>query len=190
MRLRSRLFLLVAGTTIPLVVLALVLGMLLVDHERETFRRGAMDRNRAFMSAVDAEIRGHVTTLQAMAADAALESGDLPRFGAMATRVLASQRDWKNVILSTPDGRRLTDGLRPSEVQEAQDADLPSLRQAAASGQPTVGGVVFRDYLRSYGIAVRLPVVRDGKVRYVLWRSSIRASSSGSSSRRSSRTRG
>ena len=76
MRLRTRLFLLVAGTVIPLDPLAVVLGALLVGHERETFRKLAIDRNRAFMSAVDAEIRGDVSTLQALAANSSLRAGN------------------------------------------------------------------------------------------------------------------
>jgi sensor domain CHASE-containing protein len=68
MTLRSNLFLLVIGTVLPVTALALVLGYLLVQQEKETFRKGALDRNRAFMTAVDAEIRGHLTTLQALAA--------------------------------------------------------------------------------------------------------------------------
>jgi len=53
-KLRTRLFLLVAGTVIPLGALAVFLSILLVNHERDILERGALDRNRAFMTAVDA----------------------------------------------------------------------------------------------------------------------------------------
>jgi hypothetical protein len=43
-------------------------GVLLVRHERsDDAERGAIGRTRSAMSAVDAEIRGHFTTLQALA---------------------------------------------------------------------------------------------------------------------------
>ena len=102
MRLRSRLFLLVAGTVVPLVILAVGLGALLVDHERETFRRLALDRNRAFMTAVDAELKGHVTSLLAVAALSDLHKGNLRDFHAEVVEVLKSQPEWENVILSAP----------------------------------------------------------------------------------------
>src|SRR5436853_2485953 len=105
MRLRSNLLVLAAGTVLPLTALALVLGYLLVEQERDTFRRGAIDRNRAFMTAVDAEIRGHITTLQAVAAATSLKSDDLRTFHRDIQQVLASQHDWRNIIPASASGQ-------------------------------------------------------------------------------------
>ena len=50
MQLRSKLLQLGLGTVIPPILLAAVLGGLLINYEREAYRRGATDRNRAMAS--------------------------------------------------------------------------------------------------------------------------------------------
>src|SRR5688572_9276613 len=107
MKLRSRLYLLVAGTVVPLAALAVVLGALLVDHERETFQRGVVDRTRAVMSAVDADLRGHIDALQVLGANSSLPGGDLLSFHYEAVRALVLQPHWANLILSDANGREL-----------------------------------------------------------------------------------
>jgi len=168
MSLRTRLFLLVSGTVVPLVALALVLGGLLVNHERETFRRGAMDRNRAFMSAVDAEIHGHVTTLQALSAFRSIAAKDLPAIHDAARRVLATQPNWEELMLSAPDGRKLVDGTHAYGEPLAPDPDLVSLLLAVNKRAPVAGSIVYRPQAGKYGVDVRLPIIRDGSVVYVL----------------------
>src|SRR5918993_3211480 len=107
MRLRSNLFLLVAGALLPLVVLAGALAYLVVEREREVLIGAALDRNRAFMAAVDTEIRAHVTTLRALAAVASLQADNLRSFHDDAGRVLRSQPEWNNVVLVLPSGMQV-----------------------------------------------------------------------------------
>jgi len=168
MRLRTRLFLLVAWTVVPLVSLALLLGVLLVDHEREIFRQGAIDRNRAVMSAVDAEIHGHVTTLQALSAFRSIAASDLPAIHDAAKRVLATQHNWQQLMLSSPDGTTLVDGTHEFGEALPADPDPASLRKAVDQKAVAVGNVVFRPLARTYGIPIRLPIVHDGVVTFIL----------------------
>src|SRR3954466_14902195 len=100
MRLRSNLLLLVGGTVVPLLALALVLGYVLVEHEKETMQRGAMARTRAFMTAVDTELRGHMLSLQGLATSRSLQRGDVRAFSQEMARFLDSQGDWQLIILS------------------------------------------------------------------------------------------
>ncbi len=152
----------------PLVALAVILGILLVDHERETFRSGLIARNRAFMSAVDAELRGHVTTLMAMAASANLATGNVPAYREEAARVVKTQHDWLDTLISTPDGTVLADARMSAGAALPVDVDRDSLVRAVSSRVAVAGGVVYRDYLRAYGIALRFPVIQKGEVAYVL----------------------
>src|SRR5688572_10112367 len=161
MRLRTRLYLLVAGTVVPLVMLALVLGALLVDHERDNFRRLAIDRNRAFMSGVDAKLRGHISTLQALGANLNLAAGDLRAFHAQVALTLKTQPDWDNVILSDPGGRELLVGLRPYGDNLPEDPDPTSLQQAVDTRGPAIGNI--RRWLSTgrNAVPVRVPI-EDG----------------------------
>src|SRR5688500_13780095 len=168
MRLRTRLYLLVAGTVVPLVMLALVLGALLVDHERDNFRRLAIDRNRAFMSGVDAKLRGHISTLQALGANLNLAAGDLRAFHAQVALTLKTQPDWDNVILSDPGGRELLVGLRPYGDNLPEDPDPTSLQQAVDTRGPAIGNI--RRWLSTgrYAVPVRVPIEDGPRVAYVI----------------------
>ena len=121
MRLRSNLLLLVGGTVVPLLALALVLGFVLVEHEKETTQNGAMARTRAFMTAVDAELSGHVLSLQGLATSRSLQRGDLRTFQEEIARFLKSQPDWRLIILHSPEGvRRLAaTGSSPAGSSQA-----------------------------------------------------------------------
>ena len=168
MRLRSRLYLLVAGTVIPLALLAVVLGALIVDHERDTVQSQTLARNRAVMSAVDAELHGYLSTLEAVASNARLAAGDLRAFHDDMQRALKSQAEWDNVILSDAAGRELLVGIKPFGEQLPEDADPESLRQAVSTRKAVVGNIRRWASTGRYAVAVRLPIVEGPRVAYVL----------------------
>jgi signal transduction histidine kinase/ActR/RegA family two-component response regulator len=168
LRLQTRLLILVAGAIVPLLVLSFVLSWLLVRQEVQTFRSGALDRNRAFMSAIDAELRGHITTLQALEALASLDSGNFATFSSEAERILKSQANWQNVLLASPSGEVLMSGIPRPASQPAGTADSASLREVVEKRSDVIGNVTYRDYLHAYGIAIRHPVIRNGSLVHVL----------------------
>lgn len=167
MKLRTNLAYLVIGTIVPIFLLATLLGVLLVKREKEAFKQGAINRNRAFMTAVDAALQGHISTLQSLASASSLEVKDFEKFRVEATRSLKSQSDWQDVILTGPDGHQLVNaelGLEP----RTGSTDVESLNRLITQQKPVVGSVYFRDYLGKFGIAVRVPVMRQGKLAFIL----------------------
>ena len=105
MKLRTSLFWLTIGAMTPLLAVLLVGGAVLIEHEREAVAREAVGRARSAMSAVDAQLRGSLTTLQALASSKYLAAGNLREFHEETKRVLASQPGWLNVGLTTVDRR-------------------------------------------------------------------------------------
>jgi signal transduction histidine kinase/ActR/RegA family two-component response regulator len=170
MRLRSHLFLLVLATAVPLLAFALLASGLLVQHENENFVAAVKNRNRAFMSAVDAELKGSIVTLQALASSRRLAQGDLKGFHDDARAVLTTQPNWLNVILLSADGRQLVNAATfPGEPLPAKPEESRSLQQAIATLSPAVGGVQSRGpFINRPGIPLRVPLVREGKLAYVL----------------------
>lgn len=168
MHLRSNLFLLVAGALLPLVLLAGGLAYLIIEREREVLVGVALDRNRAFMAAVDTEIRAHVKTLKALAAAASLEADDLRSFHNDARRVLQSQPEWHNVILVRPSGRQVANARLPYGSELPPLADPESLSRAVATRAPVVGDLTVGELTKRAGVAVRVPVDRAGELVYVL----------------------
>jgi signal transduction histidine kinase/ActR/RegA family two-component response regulator len=168
MRLRSNLVLLVIATALPLVVLAVLASYLLLTHEQANFVTAVKDRNRAFMSAVDAEIKGHVTSLQALTSLRSIVQGDLK---AVHEDLIAAQRTqpgWLDVFLNAPDGRQLVNSLVPFGGPMPSAVDPVSFSRAASTGEPVIGGITDRPLVGKPGITVRVPVVQQNEVAYVL----------------------
>jgi len=166
MRLHPQLSLLVAGAVAPVLVLAVAAGALLVRHERQTMQSEAIGRTRSAMSAVDAEIRGHFTSLQALAASRNLETGNLAGFYDEAQRVIRSQPDWLAVRLALATEKQLFDTRVPLGGDVPPVGDVTSFRHAVATRQPVVSNVDTDG--APPVVRMRVPVVLDGVVRYVV----------------------
>ncbi len=168
MKLRTKLFQLGVGTVVLPLVLAAVLGGLLVEYERDAFRLGALQRNRAFMTAVDTELRGHIATLRGLATSKNLEANDLRAFHDDALRVLKSQPDWQAVILSLPSGQQVINTLRAPGASLPSNADKLSSERLLQSRLPVAGNIIKGSISQKYGIPVRVPILRSQGVAYML----------------------
>jgi type II secretory pathway component PulJ len=113
MRIRSHLLLLALGSVLPVLAFAVFVTALMVDREQRTFATAAIERLRGTMAAIDADIRGHETTLLALAGLGSLESGNLDAFRADMQRVLVTQPNWANITLARPDGEQLLNAASP-----------------------------------------------------------------------------
>ena len=165
---RSHLFALVLAVLLPMIVLVVLLAVLVARHEQLAIEQGAVDRARAFMSAVDSELHGSVTTLEALAASSSLETGDVSGFHEQARRVLRSQSDWLNITLDSPAGVPLASAVLRFGTPLAPLSDRSVARQAARSGMAAVAGVLREPALNDYGVPVSVPVMRRAAVAYVL----------------------
>ena len=165
--LRSRLLWLAVASVVPLLVLAWVLAAGLVQHERDALRRAAQDRNRTFLSAVEEHVLGNVSTLEALGASGALERGDLAVFEREARRVLASQGEWRNVMLVDANGRHRMNLRYPpgaAELPTAPPAEQVLIRRTIETWQPTVGQMsTGTSTAGRWGVPVRIPVRAAGE---------------------------
>jgi signal transduction histidine kinase/ActR/RegA family two-component response regulator len=168
MRLRTKVFQLTLLTVIPTLAFTVLLALVLLEREREIQRVGALDRNRAFMTAVDSEMLGHELTLQAVATSANLQTGALREFHDEIVRVLASQPDWRAISLASPTHQQILNTSRPFGTPLPMIRDNVSFERAATDGKPAIGGMLALEVTNGYGIPVRIPVRVNGQVRYVL----------------------
>ncbi|MED5622397.1 sensor histidine kinase [Ideonella sp. BN130291] len=168
MRLRGHLLLLTLVVMAPMLVLGILGTWALVHQEQQTFQHGIQARTRALQSAVDAEVQGHIRTLQALAASQALGAGDLETFRVEALRVQASQPDWYNVNVSLPTGQQVLNLKAAPGAPLPQTPDLPSLKQAFETRRPVVSNMARGALTARTGYSVRVPVLSEGKVAYVV----------------------
>ena len=169
MPLRAYLTLLALATIVPVVAFAAVVGYFLIDEQRETFRRGAEERTLAVLTAIDNELDGSISTLEALATLPSLDMGDIASFRDRAQRVLAVQPDWQNINLALPEGQQVMNLQVPAGEPLPNIGKLDgSFERLRATERPVVSDLAVGPVLKRWSFAVRVPVVRNGSVRYVL----------------------
>jgi PAS domain S-box-containing protein len=166
--LRSHLLALTLATLLPMIAFAVVASVLFAQRERATFERGARERTLALLTAVDAELAGSITALQALATSDDLASDSFKTFHAEATRVLRSQPRWLTINLAPPSGQQIVNVLRPFGARLPAIAERPSFDQVLETGQPAVSNLVQDQITGPLDFAVRVPIIRQGVVTYVL----------------------
>ena len=167
MKLRSHLVLLAFGTIVPVAIFATAAAAWLVDKERATVLAGAEHRAQTLLTALEAELRGHLSTLDGLAAHPSLEDGDIPYFRRAISNALISHPDWLNVTLSLPGGRVLADatGINPDGSSFPQEEALGAV---VRTKRPQVGGVTLHPEMKKWQFAVYAPVVQAGALKYVV----------------------
>lgn len=169
MTLRSYLLLLTLATLLPVAIFAVVVGALLVESQRDTFRRGAEERTLAVLTAVEVELKSSISTLEALAVSPTLDEPDLTSFRAIATSVLSTQRAWRTINLALPSGQQVVKLSHPSGAAlpmiPVEDSSLASVIETR---KPAIGDMVLGPTTRRWNFAVRVPIVRDGAVKYIL----------------------
>ncbi|HJQ64058.1 MAG TPA: ATP-binding protein [Burkholderiales bacterium] len=169
MTLRSYLLLLTLATLLPVAIFAAVVGVLLVDSQRDTFRRGAEERTLAVLTALEVQLRSSISILEALAVSPVLDASGFESFRAIATSVLSTQRDWRTVNLALPSGQQIMNLSRP------EGAALPmipvedgSIARVIEAKRPALGDMVVGPTTGKWDFAVRVPILRDGAVKYIL----------------------
>ena len=170
LNIRTRLWALTFATLLPMAIFGAVGAYMLVQKERDSFERAALDRVGALMTAIDAEMRASITPLEMLARSPLLDGDDLIAFRAEAERALEGRRDdWSNIVVSHPDtAQMLLNLLVPPGAPLFKTLDPASVLESAKSQRPTIGSVVTGGVLKRPLFTVRVPVLRDGKAKYVL----------------------
>ena len=167
-KLRAQLVLLTVATLLPIVILTVVIAVFLARREQETLQRGATERTLALLTAVDKQLESSIKTLAALATARRLETDDLKGFHEQLVRVLESQPDWVTVNLGRPSGEQVLNASQPFGAELPMIPERSSFAQVLQTGKPAVGGITRDESTQQYSFRVRVPVLRDGVIKYVL----------------------
>jgi PAS domain S-box-containing protein len=166
-KLRAHLTTLAIGAMAPLVAVVMAAGIFIVRHERATIERDAVGRTRAAMSAIDAELRGVISGMDALATSTHLKEDNLRAFYDESRRIVASQRYWANVGLTSPAKVQLFDTVLPFG-ESRQPGDEEMLDASIHTRRLTIGNVAAGPAIGVPVIRVRMPIIREGALDYVL----------------------
>jgi len=168
--LRRRLLLLAAVVILPLALMSGVALQALLEQQRQQAEQSSLDLVRALATAVDTELRLTVSALQSLALTDPIGSvgaTDLASAHRFARRVLAARPEWRGILLASADGTPLFNTALEYGAPGWQIAEPESLAEVVRSGAPVIGPLT-KGARGNLGIPVRVPVLQEGKVRYVL----------------------
>jgi signal transduction histidine kinase len=166
MRLRSHLIALVLAALVPVLGFA---ALVIRDNARlqlATTERGMRETAHAVAGTVDKELGTAITALAALAESEQLDSHDLRRFHALCQRVVQAQ-GWSSILLFTIDGSGVMHTSVPLGLPIGSSSQTEVFRRARDERRPAVSGL-FDGVRHTRIVAVYVPVVRDGAVRFVL----------------------
>jgi hypothetical protein len=166
--LRSYLVALFLLAMTPLLAFAVYMIYRSAQEERATFRRGAVERARAITTAVDSELKSSITTLEALATSETLDRNDLAGFYDVAMRVFISQHDWTTINLADQYGKQLMNLLRPLGTELPPVAEPELVKEIVNSQKTVIGNLVLGTTTGQIDFAIRVPVVRNGRTKYVV----------------------
>jgi signal transduction histidine kinase len=165
--LRQRLFVLVAAAILPVAVVSGLALYVFTEKQREQAGRAGLEISRALTTAVDAELDRAVAVLEGLAAAPTLDSSDPRRFHLVMRRVLAANPEWVTLVLADPSGTTLANARITFGKPVASLVEADSFERVVRSRAPVIGSL-SRGPRGELGIPVRVPVIRDGELRYIL----------------------
>ena len=165
MSLRSHLLLLTLAVLIPLAIFGAGATLWVADRERIAFEHGARQRTLALITAVDTELSGHAETLRALASSYNLQVGDRPAFQRQAMRLLATQKEWRSIVLALPSGERIFDSSLPQGAP-LSIIDRTGFDETLRRNEPTIGDLSPGD--SGYRFSVLMPVQLKGQVHILM----------------------
>jgi PAS domain S-box-containing protein len=168
MKLRSHLIVLVVAALLPLLIFAGVMIVLFDRQQRASVETRMIDTARALSLAVDREVTGWTGTLEGLGASKQLDSGHLRAFYEEAQRVLKAREGWNNILLADSEGRQLLNLRRPLGAPLPSVRDLEQFQQTIRTARPAFSNLYVGRVSHEHLLGVTVPVVRDGKARYVL----------------------
>ena len=169
MKLHRQLVLLVLAAILPLVALSAALGAAALSQGQTEMQRDAVSRVSIVATSVQRELDAQIEVLETLSHSPLLDGPlDEARFKLYAQRLLGQQKLWMAVTLIGPDGERLMDVPElPSRVSR-HVVDQATFDQVLRTKAPRIGRILRPPMRIPPVFAIFAPVVRDGRVKYVV----------------------
>jgi signal transduction histidine kinase len=178
----SYLVALVMLAVIPLMLIAGLLTWRQSVLQRDAFERSLLQTAQALSVAVDRQLQSESVMLETLAQSPLLDSAEFAAFHALCARVIKGQRQGVFISLFDAEGRQLFNTLRPPgeplptpfthpappDPERPPVGDPWALQQVLETGKPVVSNLLFGLVAERLLFTVNVPVLREGKIRYVL----------------------
>lgn len=161
-----RLALLVAGTTLPLIVFAVV--MLFEDYKRD--RKDATERvfetTRGIRLVLDAEVRRMTSGLEELALSESLRTNDLDRFRRRVTGFLNHYGKDSILLVADRDGHQVFSSTSLDTASLPLRNNREIVAKVFSTGAPQYSNLFIGSTKKQPIVTVEVPVLIDGEVIY------------------------
>ncbi|MDX6748473.1 PAS domain S-box protein [Geminicoccaceae bacterium 1502E] len=170
---RRQFLLLTLAALLPLLGLVAGLTILSLRQQQASMRIEAVDRAGTMLGSVERDLLAQVELLQVLARTPALDgpTPDLARFRRTVAHFREELPAWANVILAGLDGQQIVNMRHAPGRPLPPVVDPKGFARVLATGRPVVGDLADPRQHSPSGqprFSVKVPVLRDGEVRYVL----------------------
>jgi signal transduction histidine kinase/ActR/RegA family two-component response regulator len=167
------LILLALAALLPLAALAAGLAGVSLRQQQQAMQAEAVRQVAAILDTVERELHTQVELLKVLAQSPTLDGAapDLATFHEVAQRFIRERPLWNRVNLADLDGWQIVNTSVPFGAPLPKVVDPDGYRRAIETAAPIVGDLAGPGPLLPDSrprVSFRVPVVRDGKVRYVL----------------------
>jgi signal transduction histidine kinase/ActR/RegA family two-component response regulator len=149
----------------PLAIYAGFDGYLALNRQQADMAAQSVASARALSETIDREIVSGIDAAETLAESPVLDGGGVSKvFQEVAGRTRLRHDDWLMALVMTPEGRWLYSTEPGDDLKGRERAQEMASLQLAVRTQRAVAGDIVRGPRGRWGIPLRAPVVRDGKV--------------------------
>ncbi|WP_316170613.1 MULTISPECIES: sensor histidine kinase [unclassified Bradyrhizobium] len=161
-----RLALLVAGTTLPLILFAGGIVLHSYMQDRSDARQRVLETVRSIRLTLDAEMQRMTGGVQVLALTDALTTGDFERFRPIAMGFLEQYGKNGTIVVADRNGRQLFSSATTDTAHLPTRNNREITRRVFETRQPQYSDLFYGVVKKSLIVTVEVPVFRDGEVVY------------------------
>lgn len=166
---RRSLVLIAIAAAIPIVLFTAWVVFIDANQQRSDARLFAQRTISRVVARINNELNMQVEIAEILANSPSLDTGDLAQFYTEAARISNTRPLWETVALVDPSGQQLANLFRPLGSELGKTSDRNNFDKVLETRKPVIGGVGPVGPLSGRRLlALRVPAIRDGEVKYVV----------------------
>jgi len=161
-----RLALLVAGTTLPLIVFATVIVFNNYERDRTEASQRVLETTRSIRLVLDAEMQRMTGALQVLALTGPLQDGDFAAFGRIARGFLDQYREGAVLLVADREGRQLFSSVSSDTASLPVRNNVEIVEKVFATKRMQYSNLFIGAVKKQPIVTVEVPVFRNSEVVY------------------------
>ena len=161
-----RLALLIAGTTLPLIIFAAGIVFNNYRQDRQDATQRVLETVRSIRLVLDAEMQRMTGALQVLALTNSLRDRDFEAFRRITQGFLEQYGDGGVILVADRTGRQVFSSLAPDTANLPPRNNLAMVEKVFSERKPAYSNLFFGSVKKRLIITVEVPVILDGEVAY------------------------